>query len=80
MYLDLSKEGYLYLYVDRVATMNIMMDNITSSMGAQQEAEALDVAQRHSDTFRDLIALKMRFNKDLRWLLSAYLHLRKRRA
>ncbi len=79
MYLDLSKEGHLYLCVDRVAMMNMMDTNI-SSMGAPLEAETLDVAQRHSDTFRDLIALKMRFNKDLRRLLSAYLHLRERRA
>lgn len=49
-YLRISRENYLYLYVDRVATINILDGNI--SLGREQSLEACDIALKYAEGYR----------------------------
>ena len=48
LYLRISNEHYLYLYVDRVASINIFDNNISSDQDNKQFLEACKVAESYS--------------------------------
>lgn len=50
-YLRISNEKYLYLYVDKVATVNIFDNNISSDIDGKQFAEACEVAARYAQGY-----------------------------
>lgn len=54
-YLRISKEKYLYLYVNKVATINIFDGNISSDIDGKQFAEACEVAHRYSESYEGKI-------------------------
>lgn len=48
LYLELTfKENYLYLYVDQIATINLMDGNISTIRAKEQAEEAIEVAKKY---------------------------------
>lgn len=50
-YLRISKENYLYLYIDRVATANIFDGNISSDFDGKQFDESCEVAKKYANGY-----------------------------
>ncbi len=48
-YLKISKENYLYLYVNKVASINIFDGNISSDINGNQYREATKVAEKYTN-------------------------------
>lgn len=54
-YLRISKENYLCLYVNKVATVNIFDNNISSDLDGKQFLEACEVASKYSEGYEGKI-------------------------
>jgi glycosyltransferase involved in cell wall biosynthesis len=50
LYLRISGESYFYLYCDRVATINIFDDNMSSDPDGKQFKESCEVAEAYNDS------------------------------
>jgi glycosyltransferase involved in cell wall biosynthesis len=50
-YLRISHEKYFYLYVNKIATINIFDDNISTDQDGKQFLEACEVARKYSEEY-----------------------------
>ena len=50
-YLRISRENYLYLYMNTIATINIFDNNISTDTDGKQFAEACQVACKYSEGY-----------------------------
>ncbi len=63
LYFNLVKENFLFLYVDKVATINIFDGNITGSLTKKQTKEALKVALDNSSTLKEIVIVLGKYIK-----------------
>lgn len=61
LFLDISEENYLHLYVPKIATINIFDGNITGSLSRQQALRSAHVALKHSKSVREVISVYGRY-------------------
>lgn len=72
LYLRISQENYMYVYVNEVATANISDGNISADPDGRQHREAVQVAKRYADDFVGLMFFERALPRWRRLLLRTW--------